>query len=422
MSKDNFDSGLMRGTLLTLILASCLISAFPPKLITTDAQTDPFSARGGLADVNATVVIYPSVAQVTIRLSYFGGAETLEAEVLRFPSNFMFQSSSSSISSLNVEPTHTIIGNQSELVLNFSRPILSGERLELVVKGRFVFEEGISELKQHIWWNYSRIVGFQQIEFLIFDGINLLETDPSPAITKIEGDFLSLTWNEIVPSGFDVNFRALVTEEARNELLISPRNLAATITSQKSILTIQLGNVGLKGVWVNFTFPEFIESDTTTMEIKPFTIQTLQIRVSTSKNGYFEDHIVIHTNKTDEPLTIKLSITVNQPSSLNWFTTGILLMGISLLIGGGLLFYYRKQLEIPQDEKSEIKLDLSHLDERQVQVIQFIMENPGCSQQQIADSLGISKATVSREVSKLENLGYIKKVREGMSHKVFLNT
>ena len=387
----------------------------------TDAQGEPIFSRGGLAEANASIVIYPSVAQFQLRLMYFGDSVSLLSDEILFPNNFEILSTNSSISSVHITPILTEKNNSQSVILNFSRPLFSGENLELILKGRFVFSDTSQLIEEEVWWNYTRAIGFQTVKFLVFDGINIHETIPSASITKVEGRFLAMVWNDIVPSGFHVRFSASVTEEARNELFLSSTKLMATVGSIDSILSLQIGNVGLTSVAVRLETPKFVMLESDEFVIEPFTLQLVKLNLHIENEGKHEGVILVWTNRTDVPLTIKVIVFAeNLPDGTNWIL--IILSSILFLsiIGFG-IYYSQKKMTVNIEKTTKMSLDLRNLEERQVAIMEFIQQNPGCSQQAIANSLGISKATASRELMKLENMGYIKKAKDGMSHRIYLN-
>jgi len=58
------------------------------------------------------------------------------------------------------------------------------------------------------------------------------------------------------------------------------------------------------------------------------------------------------------------------------------------------------------------------LDHNEIRVVVFLHEEGQTTQQKIADSLGISKATVSRTVGKLESKGLVTRTQVGMSNRI----
>jgi len=62
------------------------------------------------------------------------------------------------------------------------------------------------------------------------------------------------------------------------------------------------------------------------------------------------------------------------------------------------------------------------MDPRDVTIIEYIHHNEGTSQQSISSDLGISKATISRILKRLENKEIIRKKQNGMTNKIYLDT
>lgn len=397
---------------------------------TAEAQPDPFYARGGLAEINASIIVYPSVAQFQLKLMYFGDAGSLVSDEMLFSSNFELLAINSSVPTIQVVSEIKSNGSSTSIVFNFSRPLLSGEFMTLTIKGRFIFTNSIPDIDEKIWWNYTRNVGFQTVKVLVFDGIDIRNVEPTASITRSEGSFIAMLWNDIVPSGFYLHFSAHVTEIARNELFFAPSILTASIGTKESILSIQIGNVGLDSVFVWIETPNFVSPEVYELTIESFTLRKVRLEIHLDEDGVYKGSIIVRTNRTQTPLTIPIELSADVPEK-NIVQT-ILFSSIVFLsvLGIGGFFYRKSHLSEQKSSKSHLSekkpleahaFHLNNLDERQIAIIEFIQANPGCSQQAIANHLGISKATASREITRLENLGYLKKEKEGMSHRIYLH-
>ena len=79
--------------------------------------------------------------------------------------------------------------------------------------------------------------------------------------------------------------------------------------------------------------------------------------------------------------------------------------------------------EIIAPPRIEIKyIELERLlNTRELNIVKFLDENMGSTQQNIADAFDLSKATISRILSKLERREFIRKEQIGMSKKIYLN-
>jgi len=79
----------------------------------------------------------------------------------------------------------------------------------------------------------------------------------------------------------------------------------------------------------------------------------------------------------------------------------------------------------PFTKTSRRELDYTTLerlmDPRDVTIIEYIYHNEGTSQQSISSDLGISKATISRILKRLENKEIIRKEQSGMTNKIYLD-
>lgn len=71
--------------------------------------------------------------------------------------------------------------------------------------------------------------------------------------------------------------------------------------------------------------------------------------------------------------------------------------------------------------KIDFSLIARFLGEDELAIIEFLDKNPGSTQQELVNMFGLSKATVSRRIKKLEGKGFIRKDVVGMSNNLYLN-
>ena len=98
---------------------------------------------------------------------------------------------------------------------------------------------------------------------------------------------------------------------------------------------------------------------------------------------------------------------------------GIILI---LLIGGGAYLFFRKKktknVLKKEDDKSKLLLGLN---ENEQKIIKVLLEEDGQSQGKVSLKLYLPKGTVSRNIQKLQDKGYVDIKKYGSTNKVFLS-
>ena len=411
----------------------------------TTRQEPIFSPlQSSIGNVNATIVVYPSFYQVRLFLQYIGGDEPLMQDTLLFPKEFELIEAKPIDSDLGVVAMINKFDNQSIVSLNFSRVLLPSEVLNILVIGNVELDSSQSFIRLTIWWNYSRPVGVEDTKILIFPGIDYAESSPQPSrIRPGLNGFLELWWINIFSSGFSTNLSLVVTSPARNEILAFPLSIDLNISSKKAFVNLLIANVGKTAANITIVVPEGIHTTQVHVILEAFEQKEIILTLTKNQANRIKGTVEIYTNRTETPLEIPVQVEFQHTSSSTNTLTLFLVALLSTLFGalfGGFLYYYlnRKEdysilapgttktnltsAEFP-DEQSVLHAlgkAKARIGERRASILEYIYRNPGCSQQEIAENFGFSKATISREIQKLEAQGYIKKKRSGMSHQLFL--
>ncbi len=438
-----------------LLIVAVLGKADSSNLTPTSSQSSPHNRtikqepifsplQSGIGNVNATIVVYPSFYQVRLSLQYIGGDEPLLQDTLLFPKEFELIEAKPIDSDLAVNAMINKFDNQSIVSLNFSRVLLPSEVLNILVIGNVELDISQSFIKLMIWWNYSRPVGVEDTNILIFPGIDYAGSSPQPSrIRPNLNGFLELWWIDIFSSGFSTNLSLVITPTARNEVLTYPLSIDLNISSRQVFVNFLIANVGKTAANITIVAPESVHTSQSRVILEAFEQKEIILTLTKNQANRIRGTIEIYTNRTETPLEIPVRVRFqNTPSSTNTLTLFLaaLLAALFGALFGGFLYYYlnRKEdssiltsstlrtnptnAEIPDEQSVLHALDeaKARIGERRASILEYIYRNPGCSQQEIAENFGFSKATISREIQKLEAQGYIRKKRSGMSHQLFL--
>ncbi len=334
----------------------------------------------------------------------------------------------SSIPSISITPQILSLQNYSIVKFTFNRDLLPSEMLDVTLTFRQKIEFGFSQLSFDYWWNYTRIVGYHQIGLLIFKGIAVTHVSPNPEITMTTpDDFLLFKWNEVVPQGFNGSILASVSDVAMNSIIAEPSSFTLVIQSKTASVSMEIGNVALTPVKVAIAGQEWITPIPKNFTITPLSKAIVSLNFNFEKSGIYQTNLLIMTNRTKIPITVSISINVKINESPSPFPYLLTLIFVILLVAVAISWkmdIIRKiatqRLFSHTDTKSLPQFSDLRLDTRQKQILEIIESRPGCSQQLVAEHLGLSKATASREITKLANLGIIEKRRNGMSYELYL--
>lgn len=110
---------------------------------------------------------------------------------------------------------------------------------------------------------------------------------------------------------------------------------------------------------------------------------------------------------------------IQKPSNTNYYILSVVLILTIMAIRFGLKKRTRKKniKNLTAQNKEDLLLGLN---ENEQKIIKVIMENPGQTQKLITAKSFLPKGTVSRNIKKLSDKGYIEIKKYGVSNKIFL--
>ncbi len=402
-----------------------------------------------------SVTIYPSFYLFKMEIKYVGKKQPFTQDTIEFPLNFSVISIKSSSTTLNVSYTTNNKENATTLNLYFNRPLIPAETVSVTLNGMLIYTKDQGTTKKEVWWRYSHLIGFQTVYLSFMPNIIFYNsTAPPDQVQALQNGFLQLTWVSLQPISFNTTLYYFVTDEALNEIIFFPHQVMGTYYVDKEIVRLNIFNVGLDAVTIKINNTNWLSFSQNVIVIKA--LDNFTINIKFIKKGIYTNKIMIETNRTSTPLTITFEISaLKTPNSGSPLFLSILLL-ISLIIGSiGLLpfitkkynvdwvHFLKSKMESKEQENTisninvktqsemlskeellfinNVKKKIQNLQEKEQKVLLYILEHPGCSQQEIAEHLAISKATVSRIVARLVTTQYIMRKRNGMSYCLYLN-
>jgi len=138
---------------------------------------------------------------------------------------------------------------------------------------------------------------------------------------------------------------------------------------------------------------------------------------------------VIDSNLTSFNASYKLS---NQKIVSETKNNSLLFVIILIIVVGLILTYFlvyknkskfkKNEIKEEKPEKNQTEKLLLGLNENEQKIIKLLLQEDGLSQQKIALKLFLPKGTVSRNIKKLEDKGYIDIKKYGVTNKAFLSS
>ncbi len=281
--------------------------------------------------------------------------------------------------------------------------------------------------------SWTQNISVYSIKAYIDPNLVLRSSSPPAHSTSVVNQRLELSWEL---SNID-SFVLMLIYEINLEylpILVTPNSwdLGIIPKSQSSIVK-QYVITNLLNIPVNVS----ILSDETWVDIQksitllPLAEEFIDVEIDISRIGEFEGIITFLTNVSLYAyLECIITFTVNnyiQPLTIASIILSVL--STFLIIGSTLLFLnWRKlkKLDVVSKKLMETysfdqeKLS-SILKETEMKVFNEIVTDPGTTQITIANALDLSKASISRIITKLENKELIVKRNVGMSNQLYVN-
>ncbi|MFH0905988.1 MAG: helix-turn-helix domain-containing protein [archaeon] len=144
--------------------------------------------------------------------------------------------------------------------------------------------------------------------------------------------------------------------------------------------------------------------------------------------GIIEERFLVTTNNINNfNLKYKVSaikkLYINEDNgkqypNYTWLVVLVFVIIIAGLIIGGYLFYNRKKKTFASDNGKNLLLGLN---ENEQKIVTHLLKEEGLSQKVLSSKLFLPKGTVSRNITKLQEKGYLEVKPYGVTHKIFLS-
>jgi len=274
--------------------------------------------------------------------------------------------------------------------------------------------------------SWTQNISVYSVSAYIDPNLVLRSSSPPAHSTNIVNQRLKLSWELSNIANFDL----MISYEINLEylpILVTPNSwdLGIIPKSQTSIVK-QYVITNLLNIPVNVS----ILSDETWVDIQkyitllPLAEELIDVEIDISRIGEFEGKITFLTNVSLYAyLECSITFTVNNYIQPLTITTIILsVLSTSLIIGSTLLFLnWRKLKKMDVVSEKLVETYSSILKETEMKVFNEITKDPGTTQITIAKALDLSKASISRIITKLENKELIVKRNVGMSNQLYVN-
>ncbi|MHA1305191.1 MAG: helix-turn-helix transcriptional regulator, partial [Candidatus Heimdallarchaeaceae archaeon] len=256
----------------------------------------------------------------------------------------------------------------------------------------------------------------------------LYSSEPEPQTISTVGERIKLTWDTIEISNFGVviEYKSSIMNQT---FTISPsvwdigyiprsaRKIKQKFTITNLFSITQAINVTTNATWISCE--EFII-------LKPNSQAEVTVEVKLSSLGELKGLISFQSNISMQAVECEVRVYVT--ASMNsWLIVSVFLFsGIIGLVIINFFFWQRlKENKVKGEGTHSPSYDFDKLDEflspKERKVVEVVLKKPGLNQVTIATKTGLSKATVSRLLMKLEGKGIIDKQNVGMSTLVFIN-
>jgi len=281
--------------------------------------------------------------------------------------------------------------------------------------------------------SWTQNISVYSVSAYIDPNLVLRSSSPPAHSTNIVNQRLKLSWELSNIANFDLMLSYEINLEYL-PILVTPNSwdLGIIPKSQTSIVK-QYVITNLLNIPINVS----ILSDEPWVEIQQFIVllplaeKFIDVKIDISRTGDFEGVITFLTNASLYAfLDCTITFTVNNYIQPLTITTIILsVLSTALIIGSTMLFLNWRKMK-KMDVVSEKLMEnysynqeklASILKETEMKIFNEIATNPGITQITIANTLDLSKASISRIIAKLENKDLIVKSKMGMSNQLYVN-
>ncbi len=414
-------------------------------------------------ETNVTVSVFPSYYHVAMVIKYVGGTIPLLQDSISFPRNFSILTIKDSKDDIKVTFSISELNNSSLLSLSFNRSLFPSEIFYIGISGTVPLQREVGPVRIPLWWEFQREIPFQYVKVRLFPDIIFFNASSNPDNLQVDSEgFLVLTWSFSLTVNFNTTLSVYNTKQAINELLILPRRINAILTDITQHITLTFTNVALNAVNIKLQLPQWLQASGRSFILKAHAKKTILLSLSKMEARLFSGVILVSTNRSTEMLSVNVTITGMMNDQNNFGNPHLTVIGLiatvfSLIGMIGVLIIRqlpdnhfikkkakhllkkmrggesRKIAEYPTIEwamkdatmDSEFR-ELFHeivkfIPKKEQDFLHHVLLNPGCTQQEVAMALNISKSTASRMAKRLQSKKYLIISKNGMSHSLHIN-
>ncbi len=355
-------------------------------------------------------------------------------------------------------------GSRKEATIQFRRDIGTGEEMAMLIrfKQSYIRNAANDSVASFEYWTGFRSTIAVYRSIVWFDpGLKLLNATPSPISSSAYKGFFRALWSQEHVSSLGLNLTLDLSTPKGFQAFTTEMNHTVIEGKTGEIASLELKLTGL----YPSSFQVTIEAEMATDDTKLQTVTLEQDMVLTVKIDFVvpssrgTDKIVLTSNVAGASITeIEIHAVPDGVSPWLIFLAALLALNGLLLGAAAILASFkpgtltrwwtkiRAKLHVgsvdqddavvatavvpeaesvaqtepdaPMKDLGTLLIQSNALDHNEIRVVVYLHEKGQNTQQTIADSLAISKATVSRTVGKLESKGLVTRTQVGMSNRI----
>ncbi|MHA1827631.1 MAG: helix-turn-helix transcriptional regulator [Candidatus Heimdallarchaeaceae archaeon] len=432
----------MKNRAISLVFVSFIILIFLQLTTTSAKQISSIkdfelqqTKETAISKVELVVNTYLLIGKVNLTIEYI----QVEENATRFVDSVSFKGNMTNIvvidsseNDLLISSNYDVVSDTTYVVFQLQRTLNVGEKYRVLVFGILPTIEQVQNRIFECSINWTQTVSVFSATVYLEKYLILLSSSPPPQTTSVIDQRIKMTWDTIMIEKFDLHleFKASLVF---NVIEVSPLiwNVGNVSRSSKPIkqkyVIENLLDAYLK---VEVNNPNSWLQLENSFILAPSSKKEIIAELDVSKVGKYESIIIFSTNVSLEEVVCEISVYVE--GTLSPWTVAGLVIGFSLIALGVLAFFLYSQLkpveEVIEEKRTNEKIkDIKihklegFLNENEILIVKEVINNPGISQAQIVRNTGISKATLSRVIRKMERKGLIQKKSVGMSHQLYIN-
>ncbi|UJG44331.1 MAG: winged helix-turn-helix transcriptional regulator [Candidatus Heimdallarchaeum endolithica] len=327
---------------------------------------------------------------------------------------------------LLISAFYNLTSGYTEIIYRLPRALSVGEKYSFYIAFLSENKEEQGTLNFDFRIFFTQSVSILSITTFLTNSLSLYSSNPEPQTISTIGEKLKLTWNYADSSNFVLLIKYKSLE---NVFLVSPlvwevgyiprsANKIKQIFTLTNILNVhQQVNITANVTWISTKYK--------TIDLLPLEQKKVTIEIKLQA-GEQSGKIIFQSNLSKQ--VTECTVHAYVVADINpWMIVSIFLF--SFLIASLVIIFFiwqNSKEEVAKIEKKKTKkYDLGKLskflNEKEEKIMRIIIEKPGQNQASVAAKTGLSQATVSRILNKLEGKEIINRTSVGMSTLIYPN-